>query len=172
MKDRPVIYWDSCVFLAYIKDEKPPQRDPEDMPGVYASAKEVYERKVELITSTVINFEIVTARLAPNHQRLLDQVFDLSNVHRIELSQRISEDAGRLAEYYRNLKATDGRPGLCRLDAFHLATALAYEVHSFFTFDRRDKNNCRGLLGLNGDVAGRPLRIKRPQSLEGTLSLF
>lgn len=166
LKSKPVIYWDSCVFLAYIKDEE--DRAEGEMAGVYAVANEVFEKKIQLMTSAVVFYEVRRARLNDECRARFDKIFDLSNVTVVELSPAIGDRAGQLADYYQNLD--DGRKGLSRNDAYHLATAIAYEVTVFHTFDKEDKKNSRGLLELDGNVAGFPLRMCKPGSVEGTLT--
>jgi hypothetical protein len=90
-------------------------------------------------------------------------------VKTVPLSDMIATKAGQLRKYYRNIN--DGRPPLCRDDAYHLATAIVYDVDVMHTFDASDKKNCRGLVDLNGNVAGYPLKITKPKTAQGSLEL-
>ena len=167
MPNRPVIYWDTCVFLAWIKDEK--RRHEGEMAGVYAVSMEVFKKRLILMTSVVTKAEIQQASLTPEQLERFNKIFDLSNIRAVEVSEGVATKAGQLRHYYKSIG--DGKPGLCKDDSYHLATAIIYKVAAFHTFDRADKKNCRGLLGLNGDVAGYPLRIVKPQTAQGSLDL-
>lgn len=158
------VYWDSCLFFALIKDEV--RANPDEMRGLYAAALDVDRGEVNMITSVVALTEL--SDLKPEWQHKLDRVLSRSNVETIPLSPHMAQRAGQLRDFYRKDK-----PTLCRDDAYHLATAIAANVHAFYTFDQTDKKNCRGLLGLNGNVAGYPLSIVRPDSVsgQGTLTL-
>jgi predicted nucleic acid-binding protein len=165
-QQRPLIYWDTCIFLAWLKDET---RAEGEMAGVYAVAVEVFEKKVDLVTSAVSETEIEQARLSQDAKEKWKKVFDLSNVEVVPLSAEMGRRAGELRAFYRNLG--DGRPGLCQNDAYHLATAIVLDVTAFHTFDETDKKSCRGLLTLNGNVAGFPLVIRKPSTEQGNLDL-
>ena len=47
---KPIIYWDSCVFLAWIKDENRPN---DEMDGVYDVAQKIQNDQCVLLTSSI-----------------------------------------------------------------------------------------------------------------------
>ena len=162
----PIIYWDTCVFLAWIKDET---RAEGEMAGVYAVVLDVMASRARLITSVITREEIQLPRLNADQLERFTKVFDRTNVKTIPMSDAIATKAGQLRHHYQTIG--DGRPPLCKEDARHLATAIIYAVSVFHTFDEADKKGCRGLLGLNGNVAGHALKIAKPESSQPILDL-
>jgi predicted nucleic acid-binding protein len=157
------VYWDTCLFFALIKDEK--RSDPTEMAGLYNSAAEIDRGEVNMITGAVTLTEL--SDLSAEARIKLDRLLERSNVDVISLSPYMGMRAGQLRDYYNKQPG----PNLCRDDAYHLATAVVANVHAFYTFDERDKKGCRGLIGLDGNVAGFPLRIMKPTSIQGQGSL-
>ena len=81
----------------------------------------------------------------------------------VATDRRIATLASELRNYYQLQKVVDGLPALSSPDATHLATAIHFEVSEFQTFDARDEpKKRRGLLPLNGNVAGHNLLIRMP----------
>ena len=158
-KSRATVYWDTCLFFALIKDEK--RADPNEMPGLYAVASEIDNGLINMVTSAVTLGELDT--LKPEWLERLRKFLNRSNVDVVPLAPHMGERSGQLRAHYRAL----GKPYLCREDSYHLATSIALNVAAFHTFDERDKKGCRGLLGLNGNVAGFPLRIMKPVGSQG-----
>jgi predicted nucleic acid-binding protein len=142
-----------------------------EMAGVYAVAQEVFKREIVLITSVIVNQEIQPADLSTEERERFNRVFDRSNVKRLQLTGPIATKAGQLGHHYKNLG--DGRPGLSHNDSQHLATAIIYKAAEFHTFDEKDKKGGRGrgLLTLNMNVAGYPLRIVKPGTNQPVLDL-
>lgn len=159
MSGNKTVYWDTCLFFALLKDEK--RADPTEMSGLYSAAAEIDRGEVNMITGSVTLTEL--SDLTPEVRARLNRLLERSNVDVISLSPHMGDRAGQLRDYYKK----DAGPNLCRDDAYHLATAIVANVHAFFTFDERDKKGCRGLLGLNGNVAGFPLRMAKPASILG-----
>ena len=165
MTSKSVVYWDTCLFFALIKDEK--RADPGDMAGLYSVASEIDNGNINMVTSVIALTELNYRPLARELQERLTAFLSRSNVDVVPLAPHMAEKAGQLRGYY---QAQPG-PNLCRDDAYHLATAIALNVAAFHTFDESDKKGCRGLLGLNGNVAGYPLCITKPQGEQGSLGI-
>lgn len=165
MSRKPLVYWDTCLFFALIKDEQ--RADPSEMPGLYSVVADIDSAKINMVTSVVTLGELNYHPLEKRYQERLDGILNRSNVDLIPLAPHMAQKYGQLRGYYAD---RSGRK-LCQNDAYHLATAIALEVDAFHTFDKNDKKDCLGLLGLNGDVAGYPLRIVKPSGEEWTLGL-
>lgn len=166
MKSKPTVYWDTCLFFALIKDEK--RKDAEDMPGLYSVASEIESGAINMVTSSVTLTELNSSGMKKEWQDKFNRFMERSNVDVLPLLPLMGERAGHFRDYYRK---QSGKPNLCRDDAYHLATAIVVNVSAFHTFDARDKKGCLGLLGLNGNVAGYPLRIVKPRGEQGALGL-
>jgi len=166
-----IVYWDTCVFLAWMKDEKRPAGD---MEGLGKIADLVERAQLILITSTLTRAEILQSQTPVDAMKKYDNLLRRSNVVAQNLDLPIAKLTSDLMDFY--LKSDFE---LLTPDAIHLATALHYNAHEFHTFDgadatkkpRRSKYTRCGLLLLNGSVAGRPLKIHRPSAEQYELSL-
>ena len=146
---KPIIYWDTCIFLAWIYNE--PHEDGV-LDGIAETVKRVDGNKVSLITSVVTRSEILDSRLGVDKSRL-DALFDRPNVVRIALDHRISDLSHDIRDYYDQRSIKIETP-----DSQHLATAIMYNADEFQTLDAK-------LLARNGLVMDKyPLRICRPFS--------
>jgi len=56
----PIYYWDSCLFLAWIKDE---ERKSGDMDGVREVIQRVKQRDARIITSVLTLTEVLDSKL-------------------------------------------------------------------------------------------------------------
>ena len=57
---QPLYYWDSCLFVAWIKDE---QRKGDDMAGVREVVNRAKRRDVMIMTSVLTTTEVLQSRL-------------------------------------------------------------------------------------------------------------
>ena len=106
------------------------------------------------------------SRLRDDAKDKLEGLFNRSNIELVNIDERISRLQSEIMEHYKAESKRDGRPPLCFADAQHLAAAIVYKVDEFHTFDRDDKDGCRGLLGLTGDVAGHGLTVCMPKTVQ------
>ncbi len=125
-------YWDSCIFMAWLKDEA---RKPGEMEGVRGVVARWNKGEVRIITSTIMLTEVTPAQIPEPALSVFDK-----------------------ALRRRTLKVV----GVATPDALHLATAIIHEADEFHTFDGGDDNKTLGLLGLSGNVAGHKLKIDKP----------
>lgn len=167
-----LVYWDTCVFLAWMNDEK---RDAGDMEALGKIASLVERAEVILITSTITRAEILQSKTAPDAMKKYDSLLRRSNVVPQNVDLPIAKLTSELMDHYLN---TDFE--LLTPDAIHLATAIHYNAAEFQTFDgvnpkqtpRNVKRYTRcGLLNLNGNVAGRTLKVIRPSAEQYELNL-
>jgi predicted nucleic acid-binding protein len=167
-----LVYWDTCVFLAWMNDEK---RQPGDMEGLGKIASLVERAEVTLVTSTLTRAEILNSMTPPEAMKKYDLLLRRSNVVPQNVDLPVAKLTSELMDFY--LKSDFE---LLTPDAIHLATALHYNVHEFHTFDganpkqtpRNSKRYSRtGLLLLDGSVAGKVLKIVRPSAEQYELSI-
>jgi predicted nucleic acid-binding protein len=157
---KPIIYWDSCVFLSWIKDEKRPN---DEMDGVNEVAQNVFKDHVILLTSDITIGEILDSTLDDVAKQKLKDIFKRRNCRSVAADRRVNSLASEIRDYYQQQKTTDYLPTLTLPDAIHLATAIIYSASEFHTFDANDeRNRRRAILPLNGNVAGHPLKICKP----------
>lgn len=156
---KPTIYWDTSIFLALIKDENRPNGE---MDGVYYFAHKIAQNEIILLTSTLINVEILQSTLSEEAKGRFNNLFKRRNCIQADPSIRIMQLASRIRDYYQNQK---GDRTLSTPDSIHLATAIQYGVNELHTFDENEDTSrgWRALIPLNGIVAGEyPLKICKP----------
>lgn len=157
MKIKPTYYWDSTVFIAHIKDEKPPFRSQEETSGLREIVNEIDEDKAILVSSVIVNTEILAGDLTKEQKERYNSIFQRPNIVLINVHTNVANKASEIRDYYRQRNGSIATP-----DAIHLATALLTVVDIFHTFDDR-------LLKLDGNVMGENLKIRKPASQQKTL---
>ena len=150
----PIIYWDSCLFIAWLKDEK---RKPGEMEGLLSVAKEIHEGKKILITSVQTQTEILESKIGADYERFKG-LLKRSNVMPVHVDGRIADLASKIRDHHLQMGVKIETP-----DATHLATAILYQATVLQTFDEDD------LIPLSGNVMGHDLLIEKPSS--GQLNL-
>ena len=153
---RSRIYWDSCVFIAWLQDEPQPQ---EVMDGIADVVAGVDAEKIILVTSVVTLTEVLECTLPAPAIEKFESIFKRPNVQQVSLDQRVA----RLSSEIRNYYVQRGGMKVWTADAQHLATAIMTNCDEFHTLDgfKRDKKLSR-LLSLRNSVAGYPLKICIP----------
>lgn len=150
MPAKPKYYWDACIFLAWIKDEGVPPRQPREMEGLAEIVDEIDSGRAILVTSTLTSTEVLDSTLTPEQRQRYNLVLKRPSAIRVNVDIRVSEFASAIRDYYlvQNLKVKVP-------DAIHMATAILVRVDELHTFDP-------DLLKFNGDVAGHALKICKP----------
>lgn len=159
----PKYYWDSCVFLAWLKAED--DRKPGEMDGAREQIELFHKRRISICTSTFTIVEITQAKLPAGAIELLDAVMRRTNFTRIAVDHRVAMLARELRNYYIAKNGADGMR-LSAADSVHLATAILSRVDEFHTFDELDKRGRKelGLIPLSGNVAEHNLKICKPKA--------
>lgn len=167
----PVYYWDTCIFLAWLKNEV--HRKPGEMDGVREVISKLNKRQLSIMTSVLTITEISVAKLPAGSERLLEQVLQRPNMSKLSVDIKIARLACDLRNYYITKNGSDGLT-LTVPDSLHLATAILYKPNEFHTFDEHDKpkQKALGLLPLSGDVAGYNLKISKPVADQSGLPGF
>jgi predicted nucleic acid-binding protein len=154
-KTKPKYYWDANIFLAWLKNEK---RKAGEMEGVAEIVWMVDRNQAVIVTSVVSKSEVLQSSLPPSVQKMFSQIFQRPNLVLVDFSDRIADLAGTIRDFYKQ-QGSKVKLG----DAQHLATAIAYQVDEFHTFDEDD------LIPLSGNVAGNKLIICKPKGTQGIL---
>lgn len=163
---KPVEAADTCVLLAWIMGE---QRKPEEIQGIRALQRRVDKNEVILIASAICQTEILPSKTGAQAMKMFTDLFKRSNVKSIPADIRVNQLAGEIRDYYQQRRTDTESRQLSTPDAIHLATAILYKADVFYTFDEKGNNDFLGLLPLNGNVAGYPLRIERPLATQQEL---
>jgi predicted nucleic acid-binding protein len=150
----PLYYWDTCLFLAWLKDE---DRKSGEMDGVRDIIQKMKRRDARVMTSVLTSVEVLTAKIPVG----IDVAFKdlLKRINRQGVDIRVASLAHELRNHY----AKTGR-SLKVPDAIHLATAIHFRADEFHTFDGQ-------LLSFTGDVGGNRLVICKPETKAPQLDL-
>jgi len=167
MPPSKTLYWDSCIFIAWLKDETRPTGE---MDGVYECVTEVEAGRTRIITSVITRTEVFETDLDQSIRDKYSQLLNRRNCLLLDNDLRVSNLAREIREYYKNQHQFDNLPGLETPDAVHLATAIHYKADAFWTFDDGQLGG-RSILSLNGNVAGYPLVISKPVATQFRLPL-
>ncbi|MEP9348301.1 PIN domain-containing protein [Xanthobacter sp. KR7-225] len=163
----PIYYWDTCLFLAWIKDE---QRKTGEMDGVREVIERFKRREVKLITSTLTTVEVLQSRLPVGMERLFNDF--MKRITRIGMDTKVAAMAHDIRDHYQRHSSQFGDKKLTTPDSIHLATAIMYRATEFHTFDDGGSGSKSiGLLGLSGNVGGHRLTICKPQAKNPQLDL-
>jgi predicted nucleic acid-binding protein len=158
------IYWDTCIWLAWFGNEI--NRKPGEIEGIQEDIRRFEAQEILIATSTLTWVEMFKAEqtLGARAKQRLTRLFDRHDVIKISVDMPVTRLATEIRALYST--ANDGLPTISLPDAIHLASALLYRVRAFHTFDEADSKKPskpqRGLINLNGNVAGRPLLIRKP----------
>jgi len=152
-----LLYWDSCIFLAWLKDEGRPGGE---MAGLASIAREVEKKNFSVITSVITIAEILTGRSGEEVVAEFRKLLQRSNFQLINVDERIAAKASEIRNHYIEKAKREKVSSIRFADSLHLATAIISGVSRFHTFDGSHEK--RGLLDLNGNVAGHPLVIEKP----------
>ncbi len=142
---KPLHYWDSCAFLALLKNEAD---KIDECKSVIKAAK---DRKVTIVTSALTFIEVIKLekgkpKLSKDVEEKIRDFFKHEWIYIYNVDRKIGELARDLMWQYEGLKPKD---------ATHVATAVQAKVDVLETFDD-------GLIKLSGKVGNPLLPIRRP----------
>lgn len=164
--DHRVVYWDSCIFIAWIAGEGRPE-----MEGVRESVRRIKKNFATMVTSVITETEVLDGNMSPEAQSEYGRLMRRANVELIDLDPPIRRLAKSIREFYQREKRDGRQRGIVTAaDAIHLATAINRNVDALYTFDKGGKDKV-SLLALSGNVAGHPLLICVPPVQQLTLDL-
>jgi PIN domain len=161
------VYWDACIWLAWLMEETRPTGE---MEGTIVSVDHIHAGRCDLIYSRlIINQEVKGSRMRPDREALFLAFLKRPNVVRIDTEAPITALMGEIFDYYA-VNPVGGK-SMALQDALHLATAINKNVDAFYTFDSGKKGGLN-LLALDGNVAGHPLHICRPPYEQAVIPFF
>jgi predicted nucleic acid-binding protein len=146
---KPVFYWDSCVFLTLITNDR---RDNDLIEGIENVVGILDKKRGYLVTSVMTETEVLESKMSPSAESIFQSVLKRSNVRKVNVDSKISALVRQIIDYYSKHEGRKLKP----IDATHLATAIIYEVDELHTNDVQ-------LLNIRSPICGKfPLRICRP----------
>ncbi len=160
-----VIYWDSCIYLAWLMDEQSHGKACMDAIGQVLA--ENFQRKNVIISSTITLIEVLAAKIGDEKEKLFRKSFRTQDHIAYDVDAAIALKARELREQF--LAHTSGKT-LATPDAIHVATAMIQRAKMLFTFDdgQKDKKHL-GLLELDGSPIIAGLKICKPYTEQATL---
>jgi len=164
MVGRDLLYWDACVFIAHLQNEK---RAAEEMAGIEEMVALVDKGKAILLTSVLTRIEVLECKMTDAQKGMFENLLKKRVIQSIAVDSRIAQKAHDIRNHYALQDKVMWTP-----DAIHLATAILYKADVFYTFDGAGKSKAKksmGLISISGDVAGHNLKVAVPM---GQPSLF
>ncbi|EQD51504.1 hypothetical protein B1B_10993 [mine drainage metagenome] len=153
--NNPLYYWDTCLFLAWLKDEA---RTSGEMDGVREVVERSKRRDCRLMTSVLTTVEILQAKIPAGVDTLLSGL--MKRMLRVGVDTKVAQ----LAHDIRNHFAKEDDRSLKTPDAIHLASAILHRADEFHTFDEQ-------LIAMSDNVAGHRLVICKPIARNPQLDL-
>ena len=166
------IYWDTCIFLAWLKDEH--RYDPLDLQGIQAHVESLNRGQIQIVTSTLTLVEVLQSTLDEGQSEEFSRLFRRQDCHLIPVSIPIARIASEIRNHYKERAEVDELLTVSTPDAIHLATAIWFPGCSeLYTFDEvNKKGRPRALIPLSGTVAAQyPLVIAKPTPGQLALSM-
>ncbi len=159
MTDRPVLYWDSVVFISYLTGA-----DPDRLSLVKALLVHLQNDKFDLVTSTFTLSEVRYYRTGPfkgsqNDKDREDEIAALFTSPLIEF-RAVTDFIGRRA-----WQIGCQFPDISPADAVHIATAEDVPAETLFTWDGSGVPGRRWpekMLAYDGKIGTPPISIKIP----------
>lgn len=134
MPDRvPRLYWDACIFLAYVEG------DSERLPHIEAVLEESRQGKFEIVTSTASITEVAFGSVEMNKRALKTEIqAAIEGLWVPDSPIMLSEVSVLVVERARDIMrraVSQGTKVPKPMDAIHLSTALRLEANEFQTYD-------------------------------------
>src|SRR5580765_7066422 len=96
-RDKEIIYWDACIFLAWLQDET---LDPGIMEGIEDTVRRVHNNQAILVTSIMTRTEVLDSRMPKAARDKFDNLFKRRNVTWINHDERVSELSHDIRDHY------------------------------------------------------------------------
>ncbi len=87
-RDKRLVYWDTCIFLAWIKDEPWPQ---EIMDGIVEIIDEVYQDTTIIVTSVLTRTEILDTKITKDQANIFQNSLNHRNIQQANMDPPIAD---------------------------------------------------------------------------------
>lgn len=151
------VCWDACVFTSLLDGGV--GRSPDEVSGLREVVDLVDRSGLIVITSTMIETEVIGEIEDPGVVARLEALFQRPNIVQVAASAEIMRKAGQI-----RTAARDAGRGIKAADAIYVATALLHHADALHSFDGK-------VLRLDGHVAVDGLPILKPRADQTILSL-
>jgi hypothetical protein len=162
---KKVVYWDTSVFFAWLKDEP---WDAEIVEGIEATVRQVHNNQIILITSVVTDTEVLRSRMSAEALAKWEGVFRRRNVKMIAQDLRVGRKGSQIRDCFYQIDIKIKTP-----DAIHLATAILYEADVLQTLDGAGPTKKPSdMIRLDGHACVDGLKIVTPATTNKQMSLL
>jgi len=162
---KKVVYWDTSVFFAWLKDEP---WDADIVEGIEATVRQIHNNQVILITSVVTDTEVLRSRMSADALAKWEAVFKRRNVKMIAHDLRVGRKSSQIRDCFFQQSIKVETP-----DSIHLATAIIYEADELQTLDGAGPTKKAGdMIRLNGHACVDGLKIVTPATINRQMSLL
>jgi len=93
--DSPLYYWDTCLFLVWLKDE---ERSIGEMDGVRELIERSRRREVRIMTSALTLVEVLYSKIPVGFNTLFANL--MKRINRVSMNIRVAAIAHDLRDYY------------------------------------------------------------------------
>ena len=151
-------YWDTCLFIAYLKNSADERPNVEAVDALIRSAQPPARDRL-IVVSTMVLAEL---RMRPfydeGHYRIVRDIFytNRSYMRVVSLNPRLADLASTIGGQHTALTPPD---------TVHIATALSERVDALLTLDglhEHGRRRKRDLLQYDGQIGSPPLAIRPP----------
>jgi len=154
MPPKPRCYWDACIFIAWITDERVPPRQAGEMEGLAEIVDEIDRGLSTLVTSAITLTEVLASTLTAEQRQRFELTMKRPTTVVMNVDMRVGQLSSDIRDHYRQLGLRLKTP-----DAIHLASAILAKADVLHTFDP-------DLLRFDGNAAGHQIAIRKPMGTQ------
>lgn len=157
-------YWDTCLFIAYLKNSPDEKSAAEAVDALIRTAQQPEKERL-IVVSTLALAELRSrSDYIQSRYHIVQDIFYTNRpyVRVVTLTPRIAHLASSIGSE---------NPRLSPADAVHIATAISERVDALLTLDGLHEHGIRrrnDLLFYDGKIGSPPLAIKPPAIPPGT----
>lgn len=155
---KPLYAWDSCIFIAWLGGDAPPELNQEHLAAV---AREITSDDAGLITSVLAYSEVLTTKYTPDAILGFERFLQRRNVTVLDVHSKVAKKAESIRSACLGM---DPKRKTKVPDAIFAATAVMLKANVLHSTDA-------GLIALSGSVILEGLIVKLPAPLSGALPL-
>lgn len=167
-----LIYWDACVFIAYLNSTKElleGKRTQDEIDAIDQMIGHLEKGELRIATSVITKSEVLAGKIVDKTIDYFERLFSGRTIELIGADIRIADRAHEIRNYYVEHPVQPGQCTIANFDALHLASALSRRCKTFYTFDNNaDPKKPMGLIQISNNIAGGKwrMRISRPTPVE------
>jgi predicted nucleic acid-binding protein len=129
MSGKEAIFWDSCIFIAYARNEN--RSDPSDMAGIDELVRLFEMNQYVLVTSVITIPEVLETRTGTKAHQIFLDILKNTNLFLVGITRPIAEIAHDVRDQY----PLDNNQRLSTPDSLQIAAAIFSKCSTFYTFD-------------------------------------